>query len=311
MSSSYADAVIEVKSILEAKNEQGLVAFTGKYSADERKGIRLEFDDKAADEKGKFIPFMKKCLKNGPFEDIMVHAWNCKKLARVAILEKAMKGTNDYRAIHDVILLCDQRERTALFEEYRTKTGNDLVQTIKSQLGLDSVADYLCHLSLEKDRTPRSSILSDAESLKRNLIDAATPDHGEIVRIIVTSTHEEYKEINHKFEVLTGKTVQEAIEAKYNRAEDIRGLCTAHYYSLAPARAVAYLMYKALHEGDVAMRYDQVARITGLYHELHKFAWVHYACWGVMQTDIASFLTSTDDNKVNVRDACLTLWKFK
>lgn len=304
---SYGDAIPEVKAILEAKNEEEFVTFTSRWSAEERKELRTQFQDATGSE---FIAFLKKCIKNGPYEDIMALGWDCNISARVNVIKKAMKGVNDFRAIHDVILIATPDERLKLAQAYQEKTGNDLFKDITDQIPLNSASSYLCHLALKENRVPRGSVAGDAEVLKHNLLDADEPDHEAVVRLLITSTADEYKEINHRFEVLTGKSVQEAIETKYADKENARGLCIAHFYNLAPARAVAYAFYSAVRTQDDEMAYEQAARITGLFHELHKFAWVHYACWGVMRDDIISRFQSKDANKVNFRDACLMFWKL-
>lgn len=304
---SYGDAIPEVKAILEAKNEEEFVNFTSRWSAEERKELRSQFNDVTGLE---FIPFLKKCIKNGPYEDVMAYGWDCNISARVNVLKKAMKGVNDFRAIHDVVLIATPDERYKLAQVYAEKMNSDLFKDITEQIPLTSASSYLCHLALKENRAERGNVAGDAEILKQNLIDADEPNHETVVRLIITSTPEEYKEINHRFEVLTGKSMQEAIEAKYADSENARGLCIAHFYNLAPARAVAYAFYSAIKTADDDMAYDQAARITGLFHELHKFAWVHYACWGVMRDDILSRFRSTEANKVNFRDACLMFWKL-
>lgn len=148
---SYGDAIPEVKAILEAKNEEELVTFTSRWSAEERKELRTQFQDTTGLE---FIAFLKKCIKNGPYEDVMALGWDCNISARVNVIKKAMKNVNDFRAIHDVVLIATPDERLKLAQAYKEKTGNDLLQDFVDQIPLTSAASYLCHLAIRENRTP-------------------------------------------------------------------------------------------------------------------------------------------------------------
>ncbi|CAL6026867.1 Annexin_2 [Hexamita inflata] len=206
-------------------------------------------------------------------------------------LHDAFKGSNDKRSIIELVLMADQEDFKLLREAYFLLYRECLVHQIGDELGKHDWA-HLVHGWANQFRYARNSPDLDAEhvyhSLQLEKKEQEEQVHEALIRVLCTSTAEEFQRICASYEAKYATTLRQAIEKKYaGRCE--QAFLIAHDYLLSPAKACAFVLHQSLKASRVRDR--SLISTTVLFRNLHAAdVNASYATYGNLALDLKDSL---------------------
>ena len=103
MSLTVSDLTTELKEIIDSKNESALVQLTSQYASKHRDKVVINYKSIYGMYPADAI---KKALKSGPAETLLMYAWTDAQEVRARLLNQALSGKNNKSALIDVVLFC-------------------------------------------------------------------------------------------------------------------------------------------------------------------------------------------------------------
>lgn len=274
MSLTVSDLTTELKEIIDSKNESALVQLTSQYASKHRDKVVINYKSIYGMYPADAI---KKALKSGPAETLLMYAWTDAQEVRARLLNQALSGKNNKSALIDVVLFCgpeDWYEMGAHYTRIFQKVAND---TLLSDIGNSEPWSQLIKGWIKHDRYERKAISEDAAALM-GYLESGNPDG--LIDLLCNTTEGEWKKINKVFTEKYGVEVETLIASNYVKT-DMEALLTAHFYLLQPGYAAAYLcsLANSGKKGDS----DRMVRITSLMFDKAlkcKFAYEKYGKLG-------------------------------
>lgn len=216
------------------------------------------------------------------------------------IIHKACKGAGtDEKALVDVLFTTTPENLAFMKRQFSSLYGKEMEPTIRADIAGGKTWERLLLSWLMNRRDARNDPQGDADALHAAAKGAGTREEV-FIRILGTSTPEEYRQINQKFEQTYKKTLADVIKKEFMGLSE-QTVLAAHYSLLSPALGVCYLLYTAMK--GVGTDEGRLSRVTGLNWDLVAGVPQAYAEFGNLAKDIKH-----DSNKWYEK-ALLALWK--
>ncbi|TNJ30460.1 Alpha-2 giardin [Giardia muris] len=268
----------DLKKAIDDKDEVQIAFIASEYSADSRQRIaqayRETYGKEACDD-------VKKALKGGSEEDLLMDLWRDRHVVRAEIIKDALKGKNDIMALFDTVILCTPEDWHETCREYTQKQGKTLIDDFVSDVGTKDPMGRLFAKWMEHKRESRGRGADEEAQLLKKAFDDKDVDY--LVDFFATIPHTEYKDIATAFKAASGQSIDQAL-AKLFVKNDYYTFYCCHFALLGLHKLAAYLINCAVSDkGDE----KRMRRITGLMVDQCLAAKYAYKAFGDMGADFS------------------------
>ncbi|TNJ29111.1 Alpha-1 giardin [Giardia muris] len=271
------DVAAELRSAIEKKDEVQIAFVASEYSADSRQRIaqayREAYGREACDD-------IKKALKGGSEEDLLMDLWRDRHVVRAEIIREALRGRNDVMAFFDTIILCGPEDWHETCREYSRMYKKPLIDDFMDDVGRKETWALLMEKWMACSRYSRPGTPESEAMHLDNAI--SSRDHNYLVEFFGTIPPAEYRPIAEAFRAKAGKSIEQAFATIYTKNDYYTFYC-CHFALLGLHRLAAYLINCAVSDkGDE----KRMRRITGLMVDQCLGAKHAYKIYGDMGSDI-------------------------
>ncbi|TNJ29108.1 Alpha-9 giardin [Giardia muris] len=236
MTTTVTDLAIDLKAVIDKKNEDDIVGITGLYEAKYRDKVIITYMTNYNISPSDSI---KRAIKAGPSATLVMNAWTCSNELRARYLRNGLGTKNNKALLLDVALFCLEDDWVATVEAYTQvyskNAKDDLYKDLnKKENWCALVRDWVLH-----DRTARSTIEADAEALYKALNGKKVQEVGQF---LCKTTPDEWKRICRTFREVYHKEVDTFFTTEVFGKVDLEPFLIAHYTLLQPGYAAAYIL---------------------------------------------------------------------
>ncbi|TNJ29451.1 Alpha-10 giardin [Giardia muris] len=289
----YGRVADDLCAILQESRDEDLVKLTARYKMAERREISTAYQGVH----GKIVSdAIRIHLKKGPLQTLMALAWETYPDIKASQLQTLVRGKNP-KALCDIILTTNPDEWDCLITCYQCLSGRDLETDLRDSLSPKFFWSRLCLSWIAFRRTPRNDPSGDAAALQRAL-EGKKPDEDTIIRLLGTSTPDEWARISKAFEVAVSRTVHDVMADTF-KGVDLSAAHTAHHFLNNANEGAAYLIFRAVNDkGDA----ERCARTTAFYYDKCPHVKLNYAIFGNLARDLRRAF------KGPFAEACCMMW---
>lgn len=282
MTSTVAQICSDIKTAIDKKDELRVAFIASEYSSPSRLKIAQSYE---ATYKTPITEAIKKSIKGGSVEDLLVNMWVSRHEHRAELINKAISGSNDEEAIRELVFLCNPEDWHETASIYNQKYQKIMQDAITKAIGNKSHWAKLVTGWMEHKREGRGSVDNDVKYLKE-LIDAPVTDGDALARFFSSTTPDEYTQIADKFCEEYNLSIDQALVRPLKENEnDLDAYAAAHFVLHGLPVLAAQLINKACRPKNGNER--SICRITTLVVDQCLAAKYAYKLYGDMGADLS------------------------
>ncbi|KAH0577019.1 Annexin 10 [Spironucleus salmonicida] len=189
---------------------------------------------------GKSLQQLIKAETSKGFEQSLVQLFDSRYTVAAKRINDNLK---DERQLAEAIIILGEDEIQPVSEAYFTLFGKDLFQDIHKTVSASKDYGLLFRAWMNQMRYTRNNAKSEAKELFEAAKGAGTKE-AVFLRILCTSTTEEYKQITASYQTQFGKSLAQTIKAEFSGVSEYAFLL-AHNFAQGLEQGVAFVVSRA------------------------------------------------------------------